>query len=77
MEHKSKIDGKTYDIGRVLSYDENLTYDIVTVMYFPTIEEMENDKIVRMLDFYFGEYDYEYTEEIIKDDYKKGAKNNE
>lgn len=74
MEHKSKVDGKIYDIGRVLGYDDNLSYDIVTIMYFPANDEMNNGKIVRMLDFYFGEYDYEYTEEIIKNDYEKGSK---
>ena len=58
MEHKSS-NGKSYEIGEIKEYRGNKTYDIVTIMDFE-VEGME------IIGFYFGEYDYNVTEDYIK-----------
>jgi len=54
LRHKSE-NGKVYEIGEVKEYKGNKTYDITIIMDFGDIEKDENVKIIG---FYFGDYDY-------------------
>lgn len=58
MEHISK-NGKTYDICSLVEYKGGAFYDIVVIL-----EWGEPPEIVS---FYFGDYDYEVTEEYIEE----------
>lgn len=59
MKHESK-NGKVYLIGEVKEYKADKTFDILVIMDF------ENTKgNVEIVGFYFGEYDYEVTENYI------------
>lgn len=59
MKHKSK-NGKVYEIGEVKEYKGNKTYDIILIM------DWESGENVKIVNFYFGNYDYEITEVYIK-----------
>lgn len=59
MEHKSK-NGKVYLIGEVKEYRADKTFDILVILDCENIKDN-----VEIVGFYFGEYDYEVTENYI------------
>lgn len=65
MEHISR-NGKSYEIGKINDIKTNQTYDITTIMFFPSEEEMDKGARVEMVGWYFGDYNYDTTEEYIK-----------
>ena len=78
MTHISEIDGREYEIGEIVSPDGG-TYNITTVMYYPTEQEVEESSELyltpEMVHWHFGDYKYDEVEEDIKNWLeKKGEK---
>ena len=76
MKHISKIDGLEYEISYSMGYeDEELKDDDITLIWRDAPEDMDylfkNDIPPRELaGWYWGEYDFDLTEEYIEDYYK-------
>lgn len=60
MLHVSEINGKTYEIGLIVDNGSLKSYDIITIMDFSDLDD------IRIVGFYYGDYDYNVTEEYIK-----------
>jgi hypothetical protein len=61
MKHISKIDKKTYYISESISYDDHKHDDITLIWDFEPF-----DKPALLVGWFYGEYDYEQTEEYIR-----------
>lgn len=65
MIHVSKIDGNEYEIGRVQDYiNHNITYDINFIMGY---EDFEKQEMIIEIGWYFGDYDFDVTEDYIRE----------
>ena len=58
MKHVSR-NGKEYEIGEIKEYRGTATYDMVVIMDW-------NNR-VEIINYYFGDYNFEVTEEYIKE----------
>lgn len=64
MRHISKIDGREYYISENGTFANGQWYsDDLTLIWTETQDE---DQFLRFVNFYYGEYDYETTEDYIK-----------
>lgn len=68
MEHVSK-NGKTYEIGELMEVGGETTYEINVIM------DWQESEPIKIVGFYFGDYDYDITENYIQE-YENGNKNN-
>ena len=65
MIHISRIDGISYEIAKAICPKTGENYDITIIIKFPS--DQENDESnVNIVGFYFGDYDFEITEDYIK-----------
>ncbi|MEY8352562.1 hypothetical protein AALB39_04305 [Lachnospiraceae bacterium 54-53] len=60
MLHVSEINGKTYEIGLIVDNASLKSYDIITIMDFSDLDD------IKIVGFYYGDYDYNITEEYIR-----------
>ena len=78
MIHISKIDGQEYDIAVNICPEDRKSYDITTIFKFMTPEEevIANNKAisnneeyspVKLIGWYFGEYEFDMVEYYIKE----------
>ena len=80
MKHISKVDGKEYEITLSICPEDGKSYDITTIFKFASDEE---DEIYEnggehvdpvLIDWYFGKYDFDFTEEYIQAYIDRGGK---
>lgn len=66
MKHLHTITGTTYQIGQLVD-DEGRSYDISVITNWPELDEDSDDadESVKVIDFYFGEYDKQITDSFI------------
>lgn len=60
MIHIHEKTGQTFEVGRLDDFDGR-TFDICVIMRWP---ENETEEVV-LIDYYFGDYDKETTDEYI------------
>jgi hypothetical protein len=70
MTHIHKKSGKKFEVGQVVDQNDGCTYDINVIMMFPdfddeNFDEDTSDLEVKMIGFYFGDYDEETTDDYI------------
>lgn len=65
MVHVHKKSGLEFEIGRIDDPSSGTTYDITTILKFPDYDNDENDLNVELVDWYFGEYNEEHTNDCI------------
>ena len=61
MLHVSEATNKTYEIGLIVDNDSLKSYDIITIMDFSDLDN------IKMIGFYYGDYDYIITEHYINE----------
>lgn len=62
MKHISKITGRSYQIVDGMDNSKNESYDIKIIMDW----DNNTDEVPFIINFYFGEYSFEITEEYIQ-----------
>ena len=55
-KHISKVDGRIYEIARMSELASNEDYDVTVVIFYGEGQSLE------IVDFYYGEYDFDVTE---------------
>ena len=57
--HISEVDGRSYDIARMSELVSNKDHDVTVVIFYGEGQPLE------IIDFYYGEYDFFDTENVI------------
>lgn len=58
--HVSKLDGRTYHLASLYSYETNKNYDVLVVL----LDEENNP--LEIVGYHYGCYDFDEVESIIK-----------
>lgn len=66
--HISKVDGRSYDIARMSELVSNKDHDVTVVIFYGEGQPLE------IIDFYYGEYDFFDTENVIIEYYRNKKK---
>lgn len=64
MTHVHKKSGKSFEVGQVIDQNDGRSYDINVILQFPDDDDDE-DLEVKLVGFYFGDYDEETTDDYI------------
>ena len=65
MEHLHEKTNTTYQIGHLFD-DAGKSFDITVITNWPKVIDFDNDDCtVKIIDFYFGDYNKSYTNEYI------------
>lgn len=68
MKHIHKSTGLEFDVGRLIDFDGR-THDMCVITKWDVEHDYEKDPI--LIDYYFGDYDEELTDQLIDEYYNK------
>ena len=65
MTHVHSKSGQKFEVGRLFDFDGR-DYDLNVIIQFPDYANEEDTELeVKLIDFYFGDYDQETTDGYI------------
>ena len=68
MKHIHKSTGLEFDVSRLIDFDGK-THDMCVITKWDVEHDFESNPVI--IDYYFGDYDQEVTDQLIDDFYKK------
>jgi hypothetical protein len=67
MTHIHKKSGKPFEVGQVIDQTDGCSYDINVIFQFPDYDNDYDELEVKFVNFYFGAYNKEITDDYIAD----------